>query len=144
MNQTVSFDQVIVTLDSTTEAVLMNAARYQVRLLKSRASQALDGQHIRNSVARFSLILAHVIDAKGFPFAVPDPYAHPETVGLAWDAYMQADPALWDRMLTAIDVSAAMTKIISSNLPKVTQEMDAVSAHNVSPFKRKPIEKTRR
>ncbi len=143
MNQTFSFNNMSATLISTTDEVVMNVARYQARVIKSRARSATDGPGVMNSVVRFSLILAHVVDTKGFPFAVPDPFAHPETVGLAWDAYMTEDPALWDQLLKAIEMSAAVMKKIADKLPEAIAEMDAVSAHNISPFKRKHSEKGR-
>ena len=132
MYQTFSFNHIHTTLISTDDDVLMNAARFQARLSKSRALSAPD----TDSMARFSLIMAHVVDSVGFPFAIPDPFAHPETVGLAWDAYMTEAPALWDQMLAAIDIPMTVAQEVNGKLQEAIAEMDAVSAHNISPFNR--------
>jgi hypothetical protein len=129
------FNNISAALVNTTDEVLMNAARYQVRVVKSRASSDIDAGLLMASVVQFSLILAHVTKAKGFPFAVPDPLAHPETVGLAWDAYRTEDPALWDRLLHTIQISVLATEQIEDKLPQATEEMDALSEHSRSPFK---------
>ena len=135
MNQAFLFNNVSVTLVSTTDDVLMNAARYQVRVVKSRAIPAADGELIVASMAQFSLILAHVSKAKGFPFAIPDPLAHPETIGLAWDAYRNEDPAFWDRLLQTMQIPVLASEQIEDKLPQATEEMDALSLHSRSPFK---------
>jgi hypothetical protein len=134
MYQTFSFNHIHATLAGTNNEVLMNAARYQVRVKKSRALSASNGSQIMDNVIRFSMIMAHVIDSVGFPFAVPDPFAHPETVGLAWDAYIAEEPTVWDQLLVAIK---APTIIAEDRLRDANAEMDAVSAHNASRFKRK-------
>jgi hypothetical protein len=136
MYQTFSFNRIHITLIRTNNEVLMNAARYQARLIKSRALLTSDTTII-DSMLRFCLIMAHVIDTDGFPFAVPDPFAHPETVGLAWDAYTTEDPTLWDELFSAIDIPTVIDEEIEDKIRKATEEMDAVSAHTISPFKRK-------
>jgi hypothetical protein len=137
MNQVFSYGQIKATFGSTTDKVLMDAARYQVRLNQSRpgsASKELPAQNI----SRFSLILAHLIDTTGFSFAIPDPLAHTETVGLAWDAYMTADTDLWDQLFSAINISANVVQEIEARLPAATEEFNTLSVHHYSPFKRKP------
>jgi len=135
VNQVFLFNNISATLVNTSDAALMNAARYQARVVKSRAISAIDAELIMESVVQFSLILAHVTKAKGFPFAVPDPLAHPETVGLAWDAYRSEDPVLWDRLLLAIHIPAMTAEQVEDKLPQATEEMDALSEHHLSPFK---------
>jgi hypothetical protein len=123
------------TLVSTTDDVLTNAARYLARVVKSRAASAFGAELIMESLIQFSLILAHITKAKGFPFAVPDPLAHPETVGLAWDAYRAEDPALWDRLLMTIHIQATTKVQVEDKLSQATEEMDTLSEHHLSPFK---------
>lgn len=139
MNQTFSFKNVRASLVPTTDETLMNAARYQARLIKSRSASASGAELMADNMVEFSLILAHVIDTKGFPFSVPDPSAHPETVGLVWDAYKAEDSALWNQILTAIELASiqpppALVQQIKDRLPDATAEMDAFSAHHTSPF----------
>jgi hypothetical protein len=141
MNQVFSFRNIRVTLAGTSDEVLMNAARYQVRLLQSRADATAPKAPIMENITRFSLILAHVTHTTGFPFAIPDPLAHPETVGLAWDAYMSDGPELWDQLALAIEPSSADAKQIADKLPAATEELHTLSAHHISPFKRKQREK---
>ncbi len=133
MNQVFLFNNISATLVNTTDEVLMNAARYQARVVKSRAG--IDSGLMMESVVQFSLILAHVTKAKGFPFAVPDPLAHPETIGLAWDAYRTEDPVLWDRLLQAIQIPMLTEEQIKDRVPQATEEMDALSEHNRSPYR---------
>jgi hypothetical protein len=135
VNQVFLFNNISATLVSTTDEVLMNAARYQARVVKSRGTAAIDAEPIVESMGQFSLILAHVTKAKGFPFAVPDPLAHPETVGLAWDAYRTEDPAIWERLLLAIQIPVLTAEHFEDKLPQATEEMDALSEHHLSPFK---------
>jgi hypothetical protein len=133
VNQVFLFNNISATLVNTTDEVLMNAARYQARVVKSRAG--IDSGLMMESVVQFSLILAHVTKAKGFPFAVPDPLAHPETIGLAWDAYRTEDPVLWDRLLQAIQIPMLTAEQIKDRVPQATEEMDALSEHNRSPYR---------
>jgi len=135
--QTFSLNHIRLTFIHTNSDVLMNAARYQARLIKSRPLVPGDRSPTKESMVRFCLIMAHIIDTDRFPFAVPDPFAHPETVGLAWDAYMIEDPMVWDKLSSSIDIPTTVTEEIQDKLQKATAEMDAVSAHTVSPFKRK-------
>jgi hypothetical protein len=135
VNQVFLFNNMSATLVSTTDEVLMNAARYHARVVTTRATSAIDTELIRASMVEFSLILAHVTTVQGFPFAVPDPLAHPETVGLAWDAYRAEDPALWDRLLQSIQIPVIAAEQIEDKLPQATLEMDALSKHSRSPFK---------
>jgi hypothetical protein len=141
VNQVFLFNNISATFVNTTDEVLMNAARYQARVVKSRAGSAIDTGLMMESVVQFSLILAHVTQAKGFPFAVPDPLAHPETVGLAWDAYRAEDPTLWDRLLQTIQIPVLAAEQIEDKLPQATEEMDALSEHNRSPFRPRQIGK---
>jgi len=141
INQKVSYNNTLVTLVSTSDDVLTNAARYQARLIQSRGPSAAVSAPIMENIKRFSLILAHVSDTSGFPFAIPDPLAHSETVGLAWDAYMADDTQLWDQLLAAIDIAPDAAKTIENKLWTATQELGELSAHHHSPFKRKPDEK---
>ncbi len=141
MDHAFSFNQVKLNLVPTTDEVLMNAARYQVRIIQSRAASGGNSQPQMENIARFSLILAHVNETTGLPFAVPDPLAHPETIGLVWDVYLTDNAALWDQLLSAIGVPASATKQIKDNLPKATHELDALSVHHRSPFKRKQSDK---
>ena len=141
MNHAFSFNQVKVNLVPTTDEVLMNAARYQVRIIQSRAASGSITSPFMENIARFSLILAHVNETTGFPFAVPDPLAHPETIGLVWDVYLADNAALWDQLLSAIDVPASAAKQIKDNLPKATRELDTLSVHHRSPFTRKQSDK---
>jgi hypothetical protein len=136
VTQTFAFNQISTTLVSTSDEVLMNAARYQARVLKSRDISTSDVSAM-DSVVKFSMIMAHVVDSKGFPFAVPDAFAHPETVGLAWDSYMLEDTALWNQLLSAIEAPEKSAKQIADKLPNAIAEMDVISAHNISPFKGK-------
>src|SRR5438046_2067910 len=99
MNQIFSFHHVNATFVKTSDEVLKNAARYQVRLIQSRAQSATFAAPIMENISRFSLILAHIFTSTGFPFAIPDPLAHPETVGLAWDVYMTDGVELWDQLM---------------------------------------------
>ncbi len=119
----------------------MKAARYQVRVIQSRAASGSIAPTVMENIARFSLILAHVIETTGFPFVIPDPLAHPETVGLVWDIYLANNAALWDQLLGAIEAPASATKQIRDNLPKATRELDILSVHHRSPFKRKQSDK---
>ncbi len=137
MNHPFSFNQVKLNLVPTTDEVLMNAARYQVRIIQSRAASGRIAPSFLENIARFSLILAHVNETTGFPFVIPDPLAHPETIGLVWDVYLADNAALWDQLLSAIEVPASATKQIKDNLPKATRELDVLSVHHRSPFKRK-------
>ncbi len=137
MYQTFSLNHIRLTFIHTNNDVLMNAARYQARLTKSRPLLSGERSSANESMVRFCLIMAHVVDTDRFPFAVPDPFAHPETVGLAWDAYLIEDPALWNKLSLAIDIPAVITEEIQDKLQAATEEMDAVSAHTISPFKRK-------
>ncbi len=137
INQQFSYGQIRATFVSTTDEILMNAARYQVRLIQSRASLVNNAAPILENISRFSLILAHVIEATGFPFAIPDPLAHPETVGLAWDVYMTDSVELWEQLLIAIDTSTNVRDQIEDLLPAATEELQILSAHHISPFKRK-------
>lgn len=137
MHQIFSLNDVRLTFIQTNNDVLMNAARYQARLIKSRPLSPGERSSTKASMVRFCLLMAHVVDTDHFPFAVPDPFAHPETVGLAWDAYMNEDPALWDSFSSAIDMPTAINEEIQDRLQNAMEEMDAVSAHTISPFKRK-------
>src|SRR5438270_13148456 len=103
MNQTFSLANISATLISTTDEVLMNAARYQARVVQSRVVSTVAGTPALQNLVNFSLILAHVTDTKGFPFYIPDPLAHPETVGQVWDSYIAGDGALWEQLLRAIN-----------------------------------------
>ncbi len=141
MNQVFLFNNISATLVSTTDEVLMNAARYQARVVQSRATSAIDADLIVQSMVQFSLILAHVTKAKGFPFAVPDPLAHPETIGLAWDAYRTEDPTVWDRLLHAIQIPVLTAELFEDKLPKAIEELRELSKHTLSPFKRRPTGK---
>src|SRR4051794_3545191 len=103
MQQSVIFNSIKVTLADTSDSVLRNAARYQTRLMQSRATSVIKADSIMENILSFSLIMAHVTATTGFPFVVPDPLAHPETVGLAWDAYIVQDPLLWDELMAKVD-----------------------------------------
>ncbi len=133
MNQVFLFNNISATLVNTTDEVLMNAARYQARVLKSRSG--IDTGLMMECVVQFSLILAHVTKANGFPFAIPEPLAHPETIGLTWDAYRAEDPALWDRIRQTIQLPVLAAEQIEDKLPQATEEMDTLSEHNRSPFR---------
>jgi hypothetical protein len=133
VSQVFLFNNISATLANTTDEVLTNAARYQARVVKSRAG--FDSGLMMESSVEFSLVLAHVTKAKGFPFAVPEPLAHPETIGLAWDAYRAEDPALWEQLLQTLQLPARAAEQVEAKLAQATEEMDALSEHNRSPFR---------
>jgi len=137
MNQAFSVDKVSATFLSTTDDVLMNAARYQARVLESRVGSALEGTPMQQNLINFSLILAHVTQTTGLPFYVPDPLAHPETIGQVWDTYIAGDATVWAQMLRAINAPLMTADQIHDKLLQATEEMHALSAHSASPFKRK-------
>ncbi|SRR5258707_13529471 len=137
MNQAFSLDKINATFLGTTDEVLMNAARYQARVLESRVGSALEGTPTMQNLINFSLILAHVMETKGFPFYIPDPLAHPETIGQVWDTYVAGDAAVWEKMVRAINAPPMTADQIQDKLPQATEEMHALSVHSASPFKRK-------
>jgi hypothetical protein len=136
MQQNIVFNGINITLANTLDNVVINAARYQVRLIQSRAASFVNDTAINENFLSFSLIMAHLTTATNFPFAIPDPLAHPETVGLAWDAYMVQDPLLWDQLLAMVDKTGETAARIESSLATATQEMNAFSVHHSSPFRR--------
>ena len=137
MHQAFSLNKISVTFLSTTDEVLMNAARYQARVLESRAGSAVEGTPTMHNLINFSLILAHVTQTTGLPFYVPDPLAHPETIGQVWDTYVAGDAAVWEKIVQAINAPPMTVGQIQDKLPQATEEMHTSSAHNASPFKRK-------
>ena len=137
MTQAFSLDKVSATFLGTTDEVLMNAARYQARVLESRIGSALEGTPTQENLINFSLILAHVTQTKGLPFYVPDPLAHPETVGQVWDTYIAGDTTVWEQMLRTINAPPLTADQIHDKLPQATEEMHALSVHSASPFKPK-------
>lgn len=137
MHQAFSLNKINVTFLSTTDEVLMNAARYQARVLESRPGSAVEGTSAMQNLINFSLILAHVTQTTGLPFYVPDPLAHPETIGQVWDTYVAGDAAVWEKIVQAINAPPMTVGQIHDKLPQATEEMHASSTHNASPFKRK-------
>jgi hypothetical protein len=136
MQQNVIFNGIRVTLADTSDSVERNAARYQTRLMQSRTTSAIKADSIMENILSFSLIMAHVTAATGFPFVIPDPLAHPETVGLAWDAYLVQDPLLWDELMIKVDPTVETSTHIKDRLAIATQELNALSIRHSSPFKR--------
>ena len=136
MDHTFSLANISAILLNTSDDVLMNAARYQARVFQSRLSAALEGASVTQDLLNFSLILAHVSETTGFPFYVPDPLAHPETVGQVWDSYLAGDTSLWERLVRAIDAPLTTAAQIHDKLPQATEEMKALSEHSASPFNR--------
>jgi hypothetical protein len=141
MDQAFLFDRIQVTLVSTTDEVLMNGARYQVRVIQSRTVSGSVAAPMMQNITRFSLILAHATATQRFPFALPDPLAHPETIGLVWDVYLAGDTALWSQLWTALDLSASVTSQTQDKLQQATEELQTLSEHHRSPFKPKQTAK---
>jgi hypothetical protein len=121
-----------------TEETLLDAARYQLRVAMCRTTATTPGA--MSGIPEFGLILAHVREVVNFPFEIPDPLAHPDDVGAAWDHFLDSDPELWDCLIGAIGVPF---NVASTYLPLALEEVQALVRHGAMPPSRRWTEQPR-